>query len=207
MNHALALPAGMSVATAYHGLRARSCLTARERQECQRLPAHARSDFQVGRLAAKRAVALLLPAARLQEVDLVSGANDAPCARWRGVQLVGSISIAHRDGRAIAAASGPGIQVGVDLERRHAVPRTQGRYFLTDRELQAGIPDASVLWALKEAVWKLLRLNSECPFHTLELDVSGDRLIGASYDGAYLPVSGYVSFQPTGYVAAVVRLA
>src|SRR5688500_14007121 len=98
-------------ATAVDGPRARTTLSAAERRIGAQLPsAQRRRDYRVGRLAARRALG------RLRETE---GAV---------------VSVAHRDGLAVAAAVAGPARVGVDLERRFSVSPPEGRFFLTPAE-------------------------------------------------------------------------
>ena len=115
-------------------------LTQSERWEYDRLPGDneaRRLDWFAGRCAGKRAVAARcgIPVERLQ---LVSRARAGPrCmvldgARWNHLPV--SLSIAHCDGVAIAAAAEGSTRVGVDIERVGEIAPEHLRYFLAPRE-------------------------------------------------------------------------
>ena len=113
------------------------------------------------------------------------------------------LSIAHRDGLGFAAAARAGVRVGVDLERAGAVAGPEARYFLTAAERASGL-HPSRLWALKEAAWKMLRLDRSVPFHALELRFDARRAVRAvALRGEEVAVAAELSTPVPGYVAAV----
>lgn len=181
------------LATALDGPRAGHILTRAERARHDRLPsADRRRDFRAGRLAARRAVR------RLGE----EGRAGAP-----------SLSIAHRDGRGVAAAGPFGTRIGVDIERVGAVGPHEVRYFLSARERDAGLAghraprdgDPTLLWALKEAAWKLLGPGAATPFRAVELVFDeGARVAGLRHGGRVLPVGATVWHPWAGYLAVCV---
>lgn len=146
-------------------------LTPAERRELARLPHDARRrDWLAGRCAAKRAVAAHggLPPERVRLIGRTGASprsfvrNDA--GRWAPLPV--AISIAHRDGVAIAAASSLTRHVGVDLERVDAVGPDERRYFGAPSEIDI---DATLVWMLKEAAWKALGVSPGTPFMALRL--------------------------------------
>jgi 4'-phosphopantetheinyl transferase EntD len=157
-----------------------SVLTQGERREYEGLPHEdRRRDWLAGRCAAKRAVAKRcgIP---LHHVQLKSRPGAAPLCtvlddhrRWMRTRF--SVSIAHRDGWAIAAAAEPSIRVGVDIDRADEIAPEYLRYFLAPRErCCSGRIDVSLAWVLKEAAWKALALGSDVPFTALQLSFDRD---------------------------------
>lgn len=165
----------MQIVTAFHRFASTTwdALTAEERQIAPKLPPVQRRDWIAGR-AARRAVL-----ARMRE----AGAGDRSPR----------VSVTHRDGRALAAAVLRG-WVGVDLERRVALPGGWLRYFATAAEQRwCAAQPAVALWALKEAAWKALGLAGGTAFRALELTWRPDgRLTALTLGGRRLPAAGTV---------------
>src|SRR4029079_10702887 len=86
-------------------------------------------------------------------------------------QLPVSVSIAHCDGVAIAAATDSSTRVGVDIERVGEIAPEHLRYFVAPSE---GCTDASLAWVLKEAAWKALGLGAAVPFTAVQLSFDRD---------------------------------
>src|SRR5436190_7298488 len=82
-----------------------------------------------------------------------------------------SLSIAHCDGVAIAAAADSSTRIGVDIERDGEIAPEHRRYFLVPSEECA---DATLGWVLKEAAWKALRLGLAVPFTAVQLSFDRD---------------------------------
>jgi 4'-phosphopantetheinyl transferase EntD len=83
-----------------------------------------------------------------------------------------ALSLTHSDGRAAAIAAPAGSRIGIDLEHVEAIDPARERFFLTERERRSvGRIATAVLWTLKEAAWKALRLGSSVGFHELELSI------------------------------------
>lgn len=163
----------------YDELSPRAC-TPRERSEYDRLPhAARRRDWLAGRCAAKRAIGARwdVPADR---IELASTPDAAPRAaiRHRGAGwslLPDRLTIAHRDGVALAAAFPSTASVGVDLERAGEVSPVELRYIMSEgeRSRHDGI-DATLVWVLKEAAWKALGLAPATVLSSLQLVFRAD---------------------------------
>lgn len=152
-------------------------LSAPERRQCGALPSAAqRADYRAARLAAKRALAGAdaerLPGCRIAVLRRPGRApavwRRGPRDGWRRADVV--VSLAHRDGRAAAASAACGVRVGVDVERIGAVAPEHARHFAAPDERETGPADPAALWALKEAVWKALRLGPSRPLRSLRLE-------------------------------------
>lgn len=164
-------------------------LTPREQRDYETLPHAARQrDWLAGRHAAKRAIRARwnVPAA---EIELTSTPGDAPqpCVRSRRGAwslLPARLTIAHRDGVAIAVASNAAAAVGVDLERAGEVSPLQLRYIVSEHERSCldGI-DATLIWVLKEAAWKALSLGPTEPLSSLQLvfQARAHKLVGVRH--------------------------
>ncbi|HKN69200.1 MAG TPA: hypothetical protein VJW73_23135 [Gemmatimonadaceae bacterium] len=150
-------------------------LTQREQREYEAL-AHAarRRDWIAGRYAAKRAISIRRNVAP-DAIELASAPGAAPRAfvRTRAdswAPLPDRLTIAHRDGIAIAAAFPFGAAVGVDIERAGEVSALELGYIASEPERTRlrGI-DPTLIWILKEAAWKALGLPSATPLSALQL--------------------------------------
>jgi phosphopantetheinyl transferase len=117
-----------------------------------------------------------------------------------------AVSFSHREEcGAVVVAPGP---VGVDLELRHSIPPRQLRYFAHASE-QTSLrgADPTVLWVLKEAVWKALRLGNDVPFKALRLEFANcGRLVAVRLGRARYRARALLTYPWPGYVLAVVRL-
>jgi 4'-phosphopantetheinyl transferase EntD len=150
-------------------------LTPREQCEYEAL-AHAarRRDWLAGRYAAKRAISIRRNVAP-DAIELAAAPGTAPRAfvRTRAdswAPLPDRLTIAHRDGIAIAAAFPSGASVGVDIERSGEVSAGELGYIASEPERARlrGI-DPTLIWILKEAAWKALGLPSATPLSALQL--------------------------------------
>jgi len=210
---ALSSSARCTVAFASASALVLDALTPSERREYDRLPRENEArlhDWLAGRCAGKRAVAARcgVPVERLQ---LVSRTGAGPrCMVLDGecwTHLPVSISIAHCDGVAIAAATDGSTRVGVDIERVGEIAPEYLRYFLTPSERCA---DPSLAWVLKEAAWKALGLGTDVPFTAVQLsfDRESDALQGVRVDNAWLTArADVVRFShPRPLLAAVLEI-
>ena len=203
---------GVATAVAIDGAVARSALTTREREACARmLGTDQRRNYRAGRLAAKRAVQEVVGGPAQRRIE-VRSCTDAPPAlaildeQGRPQEVELALSISHRDGRAVAVAAPGGLRVGVDLEPARAIPRRLARYFLSPKEHRhAKCDDVTVLWTLKEAVWKALGLRRALSLKELELCCgAGGALRGVQFRGAFVPMAARISTPWPGYVMATV---
>lgn len=161
------------------------------------------ADHGASRLAARRAVrALVGPEATVVVIrrpgrpPLASVGDNHPVA----------LSLAHRDGRAVAIAARQKCRVGIDLERFDGVAAEHARYFLTPREQRAAATlTPTLLWVIKEAAWKALSLGDDVPLTALELDIDHHgRLRGLWLRGERRPaVATLMNPWPEYLVAAV----
>jgi 4'-phosphopantetheinyl transferase EntD len=161
-------------------------LTAPERRQCAALPSAAqRADYRAARLAARRAVggddaegAPACPVAVLRRPGRAPSVwRRCPRDGWRPAAV--ALSLAHRDGRAAAVSAPRGARVGVDVERVGAVAPEHVRLFASPDERAAGPADPAALWALKEAVWKALRLRPSRPLRSLRLEFDDEATLRA----------------------------
>jgi 4'-phosphopantetheinyl transferase len=149
-------------------------LSPRERAAFAKLgTAKRRSDWRLGRLAAKAAVGAWLgvePAL----VEVLAAPDGAPEAKLDGQPSGVTVSISHRAGRALAAAAAEPAALGCDLERVEPRSGAFVREWLAqpERELLEIVPEerrplaANLVWTAKEAAAKARREG-------LRLDVRG----------------------------------
>jgi 4'-phosphopantetheinyl transferase EntD len=132
------------------------------------------ADHGASRLAARRAVRALVGPDATVVVVRRPGRPPLACV---GEDRPVALSLAHRDGRGVAIAARETVgrqrcRVGIDLERFDAVASEHERYFLTAREQRAAATlTPTLLWVIKEAVWKALSLGDDVPLTALELDI------------------------------------
>lgn len=165
--------APLTLAAATHDELPPSALTRRERREYDGLPHTARQrDWLAGRCAAKRAVGARWNVSA-DRIELASAPSAAPRAGIRHrdgcwLPLPDRLTIAHRDGVALAAVFPATASVGVDIERAGVLSRGELRYFLSESERSHDL-DTTLAWALKEAAWKALGLPPSTPLSLLQL--------------------------------------
>src|SRR4051812_44790144 len=161
--------ASHTLAVACSGEMRLCALTPREQREYAGLPHAARQrDWLAGRCAAKRALAARwdVPPDRI-ELTSKPGAAPRPSLRnpagsWSSVP--DCLTIAHRDGIALAARFPSTILVGVEIERAGELSPLELRYILSESERSSSDDiDSMVDWVLKEAAWKALGLSPCAP--------------------------------------------
>ena len=151
-----------------------------ERLAAMRVPKR-RHDWQLGRWTAKHAVAAYLGIAplppNLASIEIRPALSGAPDVYFEDRYAPVSISLSHRDGRAMCAVAPVGISLGCDLEI--VEPRCDA--FVTDyftSEEQALIAETvnearfrllALLWSAKESVLKALRTGLRLDARTVEI--------------------------------------
>ncbi len=214
---------GCSATLALGGDAPRGCwMTRLERRQCASLDTvERRADFRASRLAAKRAALRVLhddraPAAlphgadALRRIAVLRCEGGSPAVVVQGdagqwLPFAGPLSLAHRDGRGVAAAGSPGARIGVDLERAGSVSPCHRHFFASDEELAHGPDDVTSLWVLKEAAWKALKLDVSRPLRCLELEFDAGRELRAVHVGNRRSGANATVLHPgLGYVAALV---
>lgn len=153
-------------------------LSAGERQRLAglRVPRR-RADFLLGRWTAKRAVAAHLHARALSDLEVRAAESGAPEVFLGGAPAPVSISISHRDGRALCAVAGAGAALGCDLEViEERDPAFVADYFTdAEQEAVAGVPAAeraalcALIWSAKEGALKALRTGLRLDTRAVEV--------------------------------------
>jgi 4'-phosphopantetheinyl transferase EntD len=163
------------------------------------------ADHRASRLAARRAIRALVGPHAGVAVERRPG--KPPLVRLGDRQPV-VLSVAHRDGLAVAIAAHSGCRIGIDLERVDAVAPDHARYFLTARERRtASVVSHAVLWAIKEAAWKALALGDDVPLAALELDIDErGTLRGVCLRGERRAATVTLMSPWPGYLMAAVRV-
>ncbi len=123
-----------------------------------------RSDWRLGRFAAKAAVGAWLKVEPAR-VEVLAAGDGAPQAHLDGEPLPVALSISHRAGRALAAATGTPAALGCDLEllERRSDGFVRDWLATPERELLETLPEerrslaANLIWASKEAAAKARR--------------------------------------------------
>jgi 4'-phosphopantetheinyl transferase EntD len=167
------------------------------------------ADRRAGRLAARSAAAELLglPANQLR-VERRPGAPPRLRHRDGGRPLPLRLSVAHRDGLGVAAATAGAWRIGVDVERHGAVRPAHARLFLTRAERRRMPHDLATAWALKEAAWKALRLDARTPFAALDLRLDARGALRAvRARGREHAARARLRVVRGGHVLALVRVA
>ena len=128
-----------------------------------------RGDYRLGRWTAKRAVAGYLghddSIEALGGIVIGSDEEGAPEAFVDGARAPCSLSLSHREGRALCAVAEPEAQVGCDLERVERRSDAFVDQFLADAEAVSvlSVPEpyrsrtATLYWSAKESALKALR--------------------------------------------------
>jgi 4'-phosphopantetheinyl transferase len=156
-----------------------------------------RADWRLGRWAAKRAVAAArgVPA---DGVEILAAPDGAPEAWLGGARLGVSVSLSHREGRAMAAVALEPAVVGCDLER--VEPRSPAfirdwlpahdQALLTPLDGSERARLANLLWCVREAAAKVRREG-------LRLDVrrAAVALDGVTATGSRESVDGWRPLQ------------
>ena len=137
-----------------------------------------RSEWSLGRFAAKRALASFAQIDALDRIQVIAAEDGAPEAFIDGRMLSWGISISHREDLA-ACVIAPGTKVGCDLEA--VEPRTS-RFvndFFTERErLEVERTEdthrdrrVALTWSAKESALKVLRVGLRRDTRSVEVEI------------------------------------
>lgn len=156
-----------------------------------------RADWRLGRWTAKRAIAAWLgrpwvPQA-LAAIEVRPAASGAPEAFVDGHRAGFSLSLSHSDGVGFCALSGPGMEMGCDVER--VAPHSPA--FLADyfteaerRLIAAGTERAAILptllWSAKESALKALGMGLRLDTRSVAVLPSG---LARWRDGQWLAIA------------------
>ena len=170
-----------------------------------------RLDWLAGRLAAKRALSRYFRQVERRALDLavIEISSDAQGAPLCSAQGAPSFSISHCAAGGLCAVGLAGRRVGADWEMVAPRSRDLARLFARPGELPPGPDDArrqTRLWAVKEAVLKLLGLGLACPPRDVATvpQLSFHGRARERWDGLGSPRISQVVTEPGGSIAAVV---
>jgi len=176
------------------------CPAERAQLEAMRI-AKRREDWRLGRWTAKHAVAAhldlpLLPSA-LAAIEIRPAASGAPDVFIDDRAALVSVSLTHRDGRAVCAIAPAGTRLGCDLE----VVEPRCRAFVADyftpaeQELVARVPGAerlgvlALLWSAKESTLKALREGLRLDPRSVEVNLGEDAVAALAVNRSRVPSS------------------
>jgi 4'-phosphopantetheinyl transferase len=132
-------------------------------------------SYLMGRYAAKLATAEYLKEQDLSSIEIRRGTFDQPIVRHRSFETP-EITLSHCRHVAAAISYPAGHYMGVDVEGLDISKKDVFRGQLTDRERQmhrsAGMAKETtwnVIWTIKEAVSKTIKVGLTTPFVTLEI--------------------------------------
>lgn len=181
-----------------------------------------RISFLLGRLAAKRALGVLLNEADLRAIDIYNGVFGQPLVRHARAGGI-DVTVSHSYGVAVALAFPAQWPIGIDLEMVPAqsvdtVLAELGASAAEQAWIDAGAPDrmtaCGVLWSAREALGKSMKIGLNCPLGVLALGAlaaAGSVAAGraparsAAWTGTYLhfPQSRCVSQTDSGRVLSM----
>jgi 4'-phosphopantetheinyl transferase len=155
-----------------------------------------RADWRLGRWTAKQAVAGVLgisvDRASLREIVVHAADTGEPLVHVLGFHNPITISLSHREGRALCAVALGAIPLGCDLELIE--PKTAAfisDYFtIEEQQVVAGVSPmaqslaASLLWSAKESALKALHVGLSVDTRSVMVDRAIQRDIGQS-DGTW----------------------
>ena len=155
-----------------------------ERLGAMRFPKR-RGDYRLGRWTAKQAVADYLghdsSIEALGGIVIGSDEEGAPEAWVAGDRAPCSISLSHREGRALCAVAAPEARVGCDIERVERRSSAFVDQFLSDSEAASveSAPEpyrsraATLFWSAKESALKALRTGLSVDTRDVVVELSG----------------------------------
>jgi len=138
-----------------------------------------RSDWRLGRYAAKRLLADWVGVQALDRIQIIAAEDGAPEAHVDESPIDVSLSISHREGLAVAAIHESGGRIGCDLELvEPRTPRFIEDYFTElERDLVSQTPaplrhrHVALTWSAKESALKLLRTGLRRDTRSIEVEV------------------------------------
>jgi 4'-phosphopantetheinyl transferase len=133
-------------------------------------------SYLIGRLTAKKALALLVGADNLAKISIQAGIFTQPIAMYEEKQNI-QVSISHSDNFGAALAFPEAHPMGIDIERINRAKNEAIEREVTAAEIKliTGLPFSyevmlTLLWTVKEALSKVLRTGLMTPFKIFEVD-------------------------------------
>jgi 4'-phosphopantetheinyl transferase len=168
-----------------------------------------RSDWRLGRWTAKLAISGYrnLPGdfQSLRDVEMRPAPSGAPEVFFAGQLANVTVSLSHRGGVAVCAATGSSVALGCDLE----IIETRSDCFTTDyftEEERALVTHAcaddrprllTVLWSGKESALKALRLGLRLDTRSVEVSLNDVERCSAE-GGLWRPADSLLALRPRG---------
>lgn len=137
-----------------------------------------RADWRLGRWTVKRALSAFLSpdplGAVLANIEVRTAASGAPEVFWQGAPARVTISLSHRNSRALCTVSDPAVELGCDLEMIEPCSDAFiADYFTAEEQAFVARQSAAdralasaLLWSAKESALKALhaglRLDTRC---------------------------------------------
>lgn len=128
-----------------------------------------RQSYILGRVAAKRAIGLVVHQLPWHRIDIATGVFGQPVVRL-AVENCPDVSISHCEGLGVAVAFAPELPVAIDVERCTAATARAARKLLNAGEAgllaQCGWDDVvtiTVQWTAKEALSKVMKFGLTVP--------------------------------------------
>jgi len=137
-----------------------------------------RDDWRLGRWTAKCAVAARLGdnSPGLSEIEIRAVSSGAPEVWLRGQGDLFTISLSHRERKALCAVGPPGVVLGCDLEfiEPHS-PGFVSDYFTANEQLLVGRAQEhckalAIVWSAKESALKALRTGLRLDTRAVEVE-------------------------------------
>ena len=133
-------------------------------------------SFSAGRLAAKKAITLLIPDYPATQISIIPGLLENPVILSK-THLNLNISISHSESFAFAAATSSICPIGVDTEiisnenfNEYSELNTRNEILMTMKIFQEDeLSSAARLWTLKEALSKAIKCGFTIPLNLLEI--------------------------------------
>ena len=136
-----------------------------------------KENFLLGRLAAKRALSVLLAETDLRRIEIISGIYGQPLVQHPRAAAA-QVTVSHSHGHAVALAFPAAYPMGIDLETVSAVSAATilGEIGASPAELAwlvaSGVDEATaccVLWTAREALGKSMQIGINSPLGILAL--------------------------------------
>ena len=133
-------------------------------------------SYLVGRLTAKKAIAVLVGEVDLTKILIQSGIFTQPIATYKEKQNI-QVSISHSDDFGAAVAFPEAHPMGIDIEKIHREQNEAIEREVTESEIKLikGLPFSyetmlTFLWTAKEALSKVLKTGLMTPFKIYEVE-------------------------------------
>ncbi|ABF39472.1 4'-phosphopantetheinyl transferase [Candidatus Koribacter versatilis Ellin345] len=140
-----------------------------------------RADWLLGRWTAKSVVSdclgMLRTPSSFRDIQILPDAAGVPVAQIGGSAVLVSLSISHRDGRALAVVGAPVFPIGCDLEIVESRGLEFMRTFFTEAEIESchkanrGGELETLIWSAKESTLKMLSVGLRADTRSVSIDI------------------------------------